>query len=99
MTISGWQILCPFMLDQFYWAEKMFWLGVAPEPLRRNHLVPENDSDTSIRVAAKILSQAIHDALSPRVKERALEIGKRISLEVMAAYCDTLFTVQSSNQS
>ncbi|EOX97367.1 UDP-Glycosyltransferase superfamily protein, putative [Theobroma cacao] len=75
------QILCPFMLDQFYWAEKMFWLGVAPEPLRRNHLVPENDSDTSIRVAAKILSQAIHDALSPRVKERALEIGKRISLE------------------
>ncbi|WRX13216.1 hypothetical protein QQP08_005703 [Theobroma cacao] len=75
------QILCPFMLDQFYWAEKMFWLGVAPEPLRRNHLVPENDSDTSIRVAAKILLQAIHDALSPRVKERALEIGKRISFE------------------
>ncbi|XP_021286934.1 sterol 3-beta-glucosyltransferase UGT80B1 isoform X2 [Herrania umbratica] len=75
------QILCPFMLDQFYWAEKMFWLGVAPEPLRRNHLVPENDSDTSIRVAAKVLSQAIDDALSPRVKARALEIGKRISLE------------------
>ncbi|XVE94032.1 hypothetical protein REPUB_Repub01dG0245200 [Reevesia pubescens] len=75
------QILCPFMLDQFYWAEKMFWLGVAPEPLRRNHLVPENISETSIRVAANVLSQAIHDALSPKVKARALEIGKRISLE------------------
>ncbi|XP_022762896.1 sterol 3-beta-glucosyltransferase UGT80B1 isoform X2 [Durio zibethinus] len=75
------QILCPFMLDQFYWAEKMFWLGVAPEPLRRNHLVPENTIGTSIRVAANVLSQAIHDALSPRVKARALEICKRISLE------------------
>ncbi|XWS67593.1 hypothetical protein CRYUN_Cryun04dG0019100 [Craigia yunnanensis] len=75
------QVICPFMLDQFYWAEKMFWLGVAPEPLRRNHLVPENISDTSIRASANVLSQAIHDALSPGVKARALEVGKRISLE------------------
>ncbi|XVE48689.1 hypothetical protein DITRI_Ditri01bG0022600 [Diplodiscus trichospermus] len=75
------QIICPFMLDQFYWAEKMFWLGVAPEPLRRNDLVPENIIDTNIRVAANVLSQAIHDALSPGVKARALEVSKRISLE------------------
>ncbi|XP_039043351.1 sterol 3-beta-glucosyltransferase UGT80B1 isoform X1 [Hibiscus syriacus] len=75
------QIICPFMLDQFYWAEKMFWLGVAPEPLSRNHLVPENICNTSIRVEANVLSQAIHDALSPRIKECALEIGKRISPE------------------
>ncbi|TYJ03516.1 hypothetical protein E1A91_A12G033200v1 [Gossypium mustelinum] len=75
------QIICPFVLDQFYWAEKMFWLGVAPEPLRRNHLVPENISETSIRAAANVLSQAIHDALSPGIKKRALEIGKRISPE------------------
>lgn len=91
ITIIAWQIICPFVLDQFYWAEKMFWLGVAPEPLRRNHLVPENISETSIRAAANVLSQAIHDALSPRIKERALEIGKRISPEVMAANCDTFF--------
>lgn len=70
------------MLDQFYWAEKMFWLGVAPEPLKRNHLFPEDISDTSIRASANVLSQAIHDALSPRVKARASEVGKRIFLEV-----------------
>ncbi|GLT27889.1 hypothetical protein SLA2020_028570 [Shorea laevis] len=75
------QILCPFMLDQFYWAEKMFWLGVAPEPLRRNHLLPEKITETGIRLAANVLSQAIRSALSPEVKAQALEISKKISLE------------------
>ncbi|KAH9751903.1 SWIM-type domain-containing protein [Citrus sinensis] len=77
----GCQILCPFMLDQFYWAERMFWLGVAPEPLKRNHLVPDNVDDTSIKEAAEALSQAIQYALSPRVKECAKEIAERISVE------------------
>ncbi|KAH9685919.1 glycosyltransferase [Citrus sinensis] len=77
----GCQILCPFMLDQFYWAERMFWLGVAPEPLKRNHLVPDNADDTSIKEAAEALSQAIQYALSPRVKECAKEIAERISVE------------------
>lgn len=71
------------MLDQFYWAEKMHWIGVAPEPLNRNHLVPDKLDDMSIRVAANVLSRAIDDALSPKVKARALEIAARISLEVM----------------
>lgn len=75
------QILCPFMLDQFYWAERMFWLGVAPEPLKRNHLVPDNADETSIKEAAEALSQAIQYALSPRVKECAKEIAERISVE------------------
>ncbi|XP_021910089.1 LOW QUALITY PROTEIN: uncharacterized protein LOC110823898 [Carica papaya] len=75
------QIICPFMLDQFYWAEKMFWLGVAPEPVERNHLVPEKMNDSGIRKAAIVLSKAIHDALSPRIKACALRISERISCE------------------
>ncbi|KAJ4832369.1 hypothetical protein Tsubulata_050955 [Turnera subulata] len=75
------QILCPFMLDQFYWAEKMHWIGVAPEPLNRNHLIPDKLDDLSIRIAANVLLRAIKDALSPEVKERALEIAERISRE------------------
>lgn len=75
------QILCPFMLDQFYWAERMFWLGVAPEPLKSNHLVPDKADNTSIKEAAEALSQAIQYALSPKVKERAKEIAERISVE------------------
>ena len=80
----GCQILCPFMLDQFYWADRMFWLGVAPEPLKRNYLVPDNVDDTSIKEAAEALSQAIQYALSPRVKECEKEIAERISVEVNA---------------
>ncbi|KAL6328723.1 hypothetical protein AAG906_003409 [Vitis piasezkii] len=75
------QVLCPFMLDQFYWAERMFWLGVAPEPLKRNHLFPDKNDGTSIREAAVVLSRAIDYALSPKVKARASEIAERISLE------------------
>ncbi|PON39427.1 UDP-glucuronosyl/UDP-glucosyltransferase [Trema orientale] len=75
------QIVCPFMHDQFYWAERMYWLGVAPEPLKRNHLFPETYDETSIRAAANVLSRAINDALSPEVKARAAEISERVSLE------------------
>ncbi|KDP38894.1 hypothetical protein JCGZ_05051 [Jatropha curcas] len=75
------QVLCPFMLDQFYWAERMHWLGVAPEPLKRNHLVPDKMDDLRIRIAANVLSRAIAYALSPEVKTRALEIAERISPE------------------
>ncbi|XP_015943682.1 sterol 3-beta-glucosyltransferase UGT80B1 isoform X1 [Arachis duranensis] len=75
------QVVCPFMLDQFYWAERMHWLGVSPEPLSRNHLVPDKNDETSVQEAAHVLSKAIHDALSSRVKARAAEISERISLE------------------
>lgn len=75
------QVLCPFILDQFYWAEKMYWIGVSPEPLNRSHLIPDKLDDVSISMAAKVLSRAINDALSPNIKARALEIAERISLE------------------
>ncbi|KAK3185010.1 hypothetical protein Dsin_032296 [Dipteronia sinensis] len=48
------QIICPFMLDQFYWAERMFWIGVASEPLKRKHLVPDNVNDMSIISSSRI---------------------------------------------
>lgn len=70
------------MLDQFYWAERMFWLGVAPEPLKRNDLFPENNDEKIVREAANVLSRAIYDALSPRTTACAKEISERLSLEV-----------------
>ncbi|KAJ4717015.1 Sterol 3-beta-glucosyltransferase [Melia azedarach] len=75
------QIICPFMLDQFYWAERMFWLGVAPEPVKRHHLVPDDVDETSINEAVESLSEAIQYALSPKVKTCAKEIAERISAE------------------
>ncbi|XP_043698217.1 sterol 3-beta-glucosyltransferase UGT80B1 isoform X3 [Telopea speciosissima] len=75
------QVLCPFMLDQFYWAERMFWIGVAPEPLQKRYLLPDDDDLVSIRQAANGLSNAINSALSPKIKEFASEIAQRISSE------------------
>ncbi|XP_031124577.1 sterol 3-beta-glucosyltransferase UGT80B1 isoform X2 [Ipomoea triloba] len=75
------QVICPFMLDQFYWAERMFWLGVAAEPLKREHLVPDTDDDFHVTEAAKMLAKAINHALSPQVKARALQVATALSTE------------------
>ncbi|KAG9456864.1 hypothetical protein H6P81_001372 [Aristolochia fimbriata] len=75
------QIICPFMLDQFYWAEKMSWLGVAPSPLKQSELIPDCDDDVSIKKAAMSLSNAIKEALSSEVRARASELAAKISSE------------------
>ncbi|XP_028800943.1 sterol 3-beta-glucosyltransferase UGT80B1 isoform X2 [Neltuma alba] len=75
------QVVCPFMLDQFYWAERMYWLGVSSEPLHRNHLLPDKNDERNVQEAAHALSSAIHSALSPKVKARAAQIAERISDE------------------
>ncbi|XP_010454801.1 PREDICTED: sterol 3-beta-glucosyltransferase UGT80A2-like isoform X1 [Camelina sativa] len=75
------QIICPFMLDQFYWAEKMYWLGVAPQPLKRNHLLLEKTNDENIKEAAQVVAEAIYDALSAKTRARAMEIAELLSLE------------------
>ncbi|GMH24485.1 hypothetical protein Nepgr_026328 [Nepenthes gracilis] len=58
------QVLCPFILDQFYWAERMFWLGVAPEPLKRNHLLPEQIRARAQEISERIsLEDGVHEAV------------------------------------
>lgn len=63
------------MLDQFYWAERMCWIGVSPEVLQKNVLIPDNDDDISINISAETLKKAILLACSPKIKERALEVS------------------------
>ncbi|KAL1224207.1 Sterol 3-beta-glucosyltransferase UGT80A2 [Cardamine amara subsp. amara] len=76
------QIICPFMLDQFYWAEKMSWLGVSPQPLKRNHLLlDEKNDENNIMEAAQVVAKAIYDALSTETRARAMEIAEILSLE------------------
>ncbi|KAF2943715.1 sterol 3-beta-glucosyltransferase UGT80B1 isoform X1 [Oryza sativa Japonica Group] len=75
------QISCPFLLDQFYWAERLHWLGVAPEPLGRQHLIPDTDNASSINSAADMLIGAIKSALSPEIKAQATRIANKLSSE------------------
>lgn len=70
------------MLDQFYWAERMYWLGVAPEPLRREHLLPDKDEDFYIKEAANMLVRVLAYSQSSEVKTRALQISNKLSNEV-----------------
>lgn len=75
------QVVCPFLLDQFYWAERVHWLGVASEPLQRQHLIPDTDDASSINNAADVLLGAIKSALSPEIKAQATIIADRLSSE------------------
>ncbi|KAK4378647.1 hypothetical protein RND71_000509 [Anisodus tanguticus] len=70
------------MLDQFYWAERMYWLGVAPEPLGREHLVPDKDEDFYIKEAANMFVRALDCSQSSEVKSRALQISNKLSNEL-----------------
>ncbi|KAL6888884.1 hypothetical protein ACP4OV_009910 [Aristida adscensionis] len=74
-------VVCPFMLDQFYWAERLHWLGVAPEPLPRQHLIPDIDDAAIIQSAADVLVGAIRSALSSEIKAQATRIADRLSSE------------------
>ncbi|VFQ96322.1 unnamed protein product [Cuscuta campestris] len=74
------QVICPFMLDQFYWAERMFWLGVAAEPLKRELLVPHITDGNGLE-GAKMLANAINFALASHVKARASEFATALSTE------------------
>ena len=76
------QVPCPFILDQFYWAERLRWLGVAPEPLKRQHLIPDTDDASSINSAADMLLGAIRSATSPEIKAQATRIANRLASEV-----------------
>uniref|UniRef100_A0A0D3F2B6 Glycosyltransferase family 28 N-terminal domain-containing protein n=1 Tax=Oryza barthii TaxID=65489 RepID=A0A0D3F2B6_9ORYZ len=68
-------------IPQFYWAERLHWLGVAPEPLRRQHLILDTDNASSINNAADMLIGAIKSALSPEIKAQATRIANKLSSE------------------
>ncbi|XP_078176888.1 UDP-Glycosyltransferase superfamily protein [Carex rostrata] len=75
------QVLCPFLMDQFYWAERLCWIGVAPDPLPRHYLCPDSLDDASISVACDALRAAIDRANSPEIKSQAACIAGKISSE------------------
>ena len=70
----------------------MCWLGVAPEPLQKKMLIPDNGDAMSIECAAEVLKKSIVLALSPQIKDRALEVSDRISTEVREIKCVSIST-------
>ncbi|KAH9331013.1 hypothetical protein KI387_003121, partial [Taxus chinensis] len=74
------QIICPFTMDQFYWAERMAWLGVSPPALKKKHLIPDNSKD-SIMEGANALLDAVHMAMSVGMRARAADLAGKIHSE------------------
>eukprot|EP00252_Welwitschia_mirabilis_P022068 TRINITY_DN5853_c0_g1_i2.p1 TRINITY_DN5853_c0_g1~~TRINITY_DN5853_c0_g1_i2.p1 ORF type:complete len:201 (+),score=36.71 TRINITY_DN5853_c0_g1_i2:1205-1807(+) len=74
------QIICPFILDQFYWAERMSWIGVAPPALTKKHLIPDSTPE-SISEAATVVSRSLHAALREEMRSRATSIAEKLRAE------------------
>jgi vancomycin aglycone glucosyltransferase len=60
------QVVVPHFLDQFYWADRMMELGVAPKPLKRS------------RLTAPRLAEALRWCLRPESHQRAREVASRM---------------------
>ncbi|CAI5967811.1 unnamed protein product [Closterium sp. NIES-65] len=74
------QLLCPFILDQHYWAHRLCYLGVAPPPLRPSDLMPVESAHHSPAVATVVSRFAA--ALGVGMRERAQELSREIQTEV-----------------
>ena len=64
-------IIIPFFGDQFFWARKVFDLGISPEPIPRKKLTVD------------ILAKAIESILTnQKIQKNAIELGVKIRKEV-----------------
>jgi sterol 3beta-glucosyltransferase len=64
------QVVCPFVIDQVFWGDRMHRLGVAPRPILQRKLT------------APGLAAAIREAVeNPELERRAADLGKRVRSE------------------
>eukprot|EP00897_Mesotaenium_endlicherianum_P005150 jgi/Mesen1/4663/ME000241S03703 len=74
-------VVCPFMFDQFYWAERMAWLGVASEPLRPKVLMPPGNDPESLASSLEAVAAALAGTTSGALRRRAAQLGAEIRAE------------------
>lgn len=77
-------------MDQFYWAERLCWIGVAPDPLPRHLLCPDALDDASISATCDALRAAIDRAVSPEIRSQAACIAEKVSSEVWLSLYETV---------
>ncbi|KAJ7517134.1 hypothetical protein O6H91_21G011700 [Diphasiastrum complanatum] len=73
------QVICPFFHDQFYWADRMAWIGVSPKPLKPQHLMPSTLEGFEKGVGA--LLSAIREASTREMQSHAAEIAEKLRSE------------------
>lgn len=60
------QVVVPHLLDQYYWADRVHTLGLAPKPFKRAHLT------------APRLAEALRWCLRPESQQRARELASQV---------------------
>lgn len=63
-------IICPFMVDQFFWGHRVYEKGVGPEPLPQKNLTADK--------LASAINVVVHDK---QIRENAKIIGEKINNE------------------
>lgn len=86
------QIIVPHILDQYYWAEKIYRGGLGPKPIRRSHL-------TAGRLA-KAINECVSHRYFYRRAKAAAEIIETQDSQRLAVNCieKTFFSDLSSHQ-
>jgi len=64
------QVICPFMVDQVFWGDRLRRLGVAPTPIPQRKLAVDRLADAIRRAAT-----------DPEMARRASELGERVRAE------------------
>lgn len=90
------QVICPFVMDQFYWAERMEWLGVAPAPLRPEHLMPDlhEEGSVSLSDAVRVVTSAVMKGFTEECKQCASSLRNKIQMEDGIATAVHIFTAE-----
>jgi UDP:flavonoid glycosyltransferase YjiC (YdhE family) len=78
-------VVIPFFADQFFWAQRVYDLGVGPQPIRRRQLTVDR------------LARALHTATADAaVRQRAAALGATIRAEDGVARAVAIITVATS---
>ncbi|GBG81511.1 hypothetical protein CBR_g32500 [Chara braunii] len=82
------QVICPFLFDQFYWAERMFWIGVASEPLAPTDVMIDgigmdkgtNEAQDMAERSARLVA-ALRQACTDTVRQTSVQLAHTINKE------------------
>eukprot|EP00850_Spirogloea_muscicola_P000504 SM000002S05584 [mRNA] locus=s2:1015449:1019679:+ [translate_table: standard] len=75
------QVPCPFIFDQFYWAERMAWLGVASKSVALHNILSGKATLEPLVEGTDALTGAILQAAAPTVRQRARDIASNLGKE------------------
>ena len=76
--------MCPFLLDQFYWAARLEYIGVAAPALKPQDLMPGDGTgevDCGVKNVGCALRKALGSDMRKRAKELALEVSKEVGMK------------------